>query len=54
MPQAVQSLTVPAMLIALGVFRSRFDFSRRSTRVYAATIAVLFVLVLVGYLPQRG
>lgn len=41
-----------AILVSLVIFRSQFDLSQRSTRIPAAVIAALFVLLLIGYLLQ--
>jgi hypothetical protein len=41
-----------ATLVAMFLFRSQFDFSRRATRVYGGVTAALFLLLLIGYLLQ--
>lgn len=38
-----------ALLVAILLFRSSFDFSKRSMRVLVGVIGMLFVLLLIGY-----
>jgi hypothetical protein len=41
-----------AMLISLVVFRSTFNLSQRRTQIYGAVIALLFIVLLLGFVLQ--